>query len=125
MKKVLMIFSCIILFLSSVDSSLAQQTVNEEVEISIAIRAAEYYSCFISYSTKDMKFAGRLKKDLSEKRVPKQVLFPIKIDDYFDEWEDLLKQDIEEINIGDFCGWKDPEKCKPAFDRLLEGLNKG
>lgn len=145
-------------------------------------KGRQFYTCFISYSTKDETFAAKLKKYLKAKQVrcwyfpedavwgkdvyenidiavkgydklivvcsenslkskpvvreierglqkeqkeKKQVLFPITIDDYlFNEWDHHLKADLLSITIGDFKDWKNPDKYKEAFDKLLEGLQK-
>jgi uncharacterized protein YjbI with pentapeptide repeats len=59
-----------------------------------------------------------------EDREGKNVLFPIRIDNYlFDEWNHPLKGDVVAKVVGDFIGWdQDAKKQKTAFERLLKGL---
>ncbi len=63
-----------------------------------------------------------LQKEDREKR---NVLFPIRIDDYlFDEWKHERKADVVSKVVGDFRGWKDHDKYSYAFGKLLSALNK-
>ena len=140
---------------------------------SLVGKAIDFYSCFISYSSKDDDFAQRLYADLQAKNVRcwkfdenakwgepvwgeidtairhydklvvicsehslqsppvireieralqkedrehRNVLFPIRIDDYlFDEWDHPRKADVVSKVIGDFRG------CGQSRD-LLQGL---
>jgi hypothetical protein len=140
----------------------------------------QWYSCFISYSTIDKVFAGRLHRDLQDKSVrcwlftedakwgetvwgeidrgiklydklvvvcsehslqspavlreierglqredreKKNVLFPIRIDDYiFDKWEHERKADVVKKVVGDFRQWKDHDAYQESFARLLKDL---
>lgn len=144
-------------------------------------QAIEFYSCFISHSSKDKGFCERLYADLQannvrtwyfpedakwgesvwgeidrsikiydrlvvvcsrnslqsgpvlreieralnrEDRERKNILFPIRIDDYlFDLWEHERKDDLLRKVIGDFRGWnRSAAKYNGAFRKLLEGL---
>jgi len=145
-------------------------------------KAIDFYSCFISYSSKDDDFAQRLYADLQAKKVRcwkfdenakwgepvwgeidtairhfdklvvicskhslqslpvireieralqkedrehKNVLFPIRIDDYlFDEWEHPRKADVVSKVIGDFGGWDNHATYVNAFPRFLDALNR-
>jgi uncharacterized protein YjbI with pentapeptide repeats len=148
---------------------------------SLVGKAIEFYSCFISYSSKDDDFAQRLYADLQAKNVRcwkfdenakwgeplwgeidtairhydklvvicsehslqsppvireieralqkedrehRNVLFPIRIDDYlFDEWEHPRKADVVIKVIGDFRGWDNLATYSKAFPRFLDALN--
>jgi TIR domain len=140
----------------------------------------QFYSCFISYSSKDQNFAERLHADLqnngvrcwfapndlrigdktwdtideairlrdkvllilseasiasdwvedevskglAEERERKEsVLFPVRIDDAVmhatEPWARKLR---DQRNIGDFRGWKDHDRYKKHFQRLLRDL---
>jgi hypothetical protein len=145
-------------------------------------KAFEFYSCFISYSTKDQAFADRLYADLQAKgvrcwkfdenakwgeplwgeidtairhydklvvicsdhslqsppvvreieralqkedRERKNVLFPVRIDDYlFEKWDHPRKADVVSKVVGNFCGCDDLPSYAKAFNRLLDALNR-
>jgi hypothetical protein len=149
---------------------------------SLVGKAIDFYSCFISYSSKDDDFAQRLYADLQAKNVRcwkfdesakwgepvwgeidtairhydklvvicsehslesppvireieralqkedrdrKNVLFPIRIDDYlFDEWDHPRKADVVSKVIGDFRGVNDLATYSKAFPRFLDALNR-
>jgi hypothetical protein len=149
---------------------------------SLVGKAIDFYSCFISYSTKDDDFAQRLYADLQAKNVRcwkfdenakwgepvwgeidtairhydklvvicskdslgsppvireieralqkedrehRNVLFPIRIDDYlFDEWDHPRKADVVSKVIGDFRGVNDVAAYSKAFPRFLDALNR-
>jgi hypothetical protein len=149
---------------------------------SLVGKAIDFYSCFISYSTKDGDFAQRLYADLQAKSVRcwkfdenakwgepvwgeidaairhydklvvvcskhslqsvpvireieralqkedrehRNVLFPIRIDDYlFDEWEHPRKADVVSKVIGDFRGSDNLATYAKAFPRFLDALNR-
>ena len=60
-----------------------------------------------------------------EDRDHKNVLFPIRIDDYlFDEWEHPRKADVVSKVIGDFRGANDLAAYSKAFPRILDALNR-
>jgi uncharacterized protein YjbI with pentapeptide repeats len=143
-------------------------------------KALEFYSCFISYSSKDNDFAQRLYADLQaqnvrcwefdenakwsepawsetdrpirlydklvvicsenslqtqpvireieralrrENRENKNILFPVRIDDYlFEKWDHPRKADVVSKIVGDFRVWKDHDAYQKAFARLLGDL---
>lgn len=145
-----------------------------------AIEPIQFYSCFISYSSKDQEFAERLYADLQHKHVRcwfapedmkigdrirprideairvhdklllvltessvksawvekevetafekerkrgRTVLFPIRLDDAVMEAEEAWAADIRRTrHIGDFRGWKEHNKYKKAFERLMRDL---
>jgi hypothetical protein len=149
---------------------------------SLVGKAIDYYSCFISYSSKDDDFAQRLYADLQAKNVRcwkfdesakwgepvwgeidtairhydklvvicsehslqsppvireieralqkedrehKNVLFPVRIDDYlFDEWYHPRKADVVSKVIGDFRGWDNLATYAKVFPRFLDALNR-
>jgi hypothetical protein len=58
-----------------------------------------------------------------EDREKKNVLFPIRIDDYiFDKWEHERKADVVKKVVGDFRQWKDHDAYQESFARLLKDL---
>ena len=60
-----------------------------------------------------------------EDREQREVLFPIRIDDYlFDKWEHGRKADVKEKVVGDFRDWQDHTQYKKNFNRLLDALNR-
>ena len=60
-----------------------------------------------------------------EDREHRNVLFPIRIDDYlFDEWDHARKADVVSKVAGDFRGWEDHAKYSKAFPRFLDALNR-
>ena len=149
---------------------------------SLVGKPIEFYSCFISYSSKDDDFAQRLHADLQAKNVRcwrfdenakwgepvwaeidrsigyydklvvicsakslqsqpvireieralqredrenKNILFPVRIDDYlFEEWDHPRKADVVSKTVGDFRGWKNMEDYSKAFTRFLDAINR-
>jgi uncharacterized protein YjbI with pentapeptide repeats len=145
-----------------------------------AMEPIQFYSCFISYSSKDTAFAERLHADLQsknvrcwfapedmkigdrirprideairvhdklllvlteysmkspwvekevetafekERRQGRTVLFPIRLDDAVMGAEEAWAADIRRTrHIGDFCGWKEHDKYRVAFERLMRDL---
>lgn len=145
-----------------------------------AMSPIEFYSCFISYSSKDHEFAQRLHADLQTKNVRcwfapedlkigdkfrtrieesirvydklmvvlsehsiqspwveeeveaaldkerqqnKLVLFPIRLDDAVMETKQAWAASLRRTrHIGEFSNWKDHDRYKKAFDRLLRHL---
>ena len=60
-----------------------------------------------------------------EDREHRNVLFPIRIDDYlFDEWDHPRKADVVSKVIGDFRGWDNHATYVKAFPRFLDALNR-
>jgi hypothetical protein len=60
-----------------------------------------------------------------EDREHKNVLFPIRIDDYlFDEWDHPRKADVVSKVIGDFRGWDSHATYAKVFPRFLDALNR-
>ncbi len=148
---------------------------------SLVGKAIDFYSCFISYSSKDDDFAQRLYADLQAKNVRcwkfdenakwgepvwgeidtairhydklvvicsehplqsppvireieralqkedrehRNVLSPIRIDDYlFDEWDHPRKADVVSKVAADFRGWENLAAYSKAFPRFLGALN--
>src|SRR3990172_4668701 len=59
-----------------------------------------------------------------EDQEKKEILFPIRIDDYlFEKWDHPRKADVIAKVVGDFRGWKDHEHYKKNFPKLLKALN--
>ena len=60
-----------------------------------------------------------------EDREHKNVLFPIRTDDYlFDEWEHPCKADVVSKVIGDFRGSDNLAAYRKVFPRFLDALNR-
>ena len=60
-----------------------------------------------------------------EDQEKKEVLFPIRIDDYlFANWDHPRKADVVAKVVCDFRGWKDHDKYSKNFDKLLKALNR-
>ena len=60
-----------------------------------------------------------------EDREHRNVLFPIRIDDYlFDKWEHPRKADVVSKVIGDFRGSDNLATYSKAFSRFLVALNR-
>jgi len=60
-----------------------------------------------------------------EDRDHKNVLFPIRIDDYlFEEWDHPRKADVVSKVIGDFRGSDNLATYTKAFPRFLDALNR-
>lgn len=54
----------------------------------------------------------------------KDVLFPIRIDNYvLEEWDHPLKNDVVKKTIGDFRNWENPQAYAREFQKLLHALN--
>lgn len=148
-----------------------------------AMEPIQFYSCFISYSSKDGEFAERLRADLQsknvrcwfdredmkigdrirprideairvhdklllvltensmkspwvekevetafekERKLGRTVLFPVRLDDAVMGAEEAWAADIRRTrHIGDFCGWKEHDKYRVAFERLMRDLRAG
>jgi hypothetical protein len=59
-----------------------------------------------------------------EDREHRNVLFPIRIDDYlFNEWDHPRKADVVSKVIGHFRGWNDLATYAKALPRFLDALN--
>jgi hypothetical protein len=110
---------------------------------SIFNRAIQYYSCFISYSTKDQDFADRIHADLQNKGVrcwfaPDDMRIGDKILDAIDDAVRLrdkllliltvMKTDeawaaqLRARHIADFTGWKEHSAYVKSFERVLRDL---
>ena len=60
-----------------------------------------------------------------EDREHRNVLFPIRIDDYlFDKWDHPRKADVVSKVIGDFRGSENHAAYAKAFPRFLDALNR-
>ena len=60
-----------------------------------------------------------------EDREHKNVLFPIRIDDYLlDAWQHPRKADVVSEVIGDFRAWRDLAPYSQAFPCFLKALNR-
>ena len=60
-----------------------------------------------------------------EDREHRNVLFPIRVDDYlFDEWDHPRKADVVSKVIGDFRGSGNLATYAKAFPRFLDALNR-
>jgi uncharacterized protein YjbI with pentapeptide repeats len=147
---------------------------------SLVVEPIEYYSCFISYSSKDQEFADLLHSQLQgkgarvwlatedlkigdrfrakideairlhdklllvlskssvksawveaeveaafekERKQKRTVLFPIRLDDAVMATEEAWASEIRRTrHIGDFREWKNHDKYKEAFGRLMRDL---
>jgi hypothetical protein len=147
---------------------------------SLVVEPIEYYSCFISYSSKDEEFTRKLHRDLQgegvrcwfapedlkigdrirprideairvhdklllvltessvrspwvekevetalekERRQGRTVLFPIRLDNAVMETDEAWASDLRRMrHIGDFRDWKEHDKYKAAFERLMRDL---
>ena len=59
-----------------------------------------------------------------EDREHRNVLFPIRIDDYLlTKWDHPRKADVVSKVAGDFRGWKNLATYAKAFPRFLDALN--
>jgi hypothetical protein len=60
-----------------------------------------------------------------EQKQNRMVLFPIRLDDAVMETDKAWAADIRRMrNIGDFRAWKDHDKYKEAFGRLMQDLRR-
>ena len=61
-----------------------------------------------------------------ERKQKRTVLFPIRLDDAVMETDEAWAADIRRTrHIGDFRGWKEHDKYKVAFGRLMRDLKAG
>lgn len=67
---------------------------------------------------------ARLARKL-EIETKRDVLCPVALDDSWKDcdWPERLREQIMEYNILDFSGWKDEDKFRRMFGRLLDGLD--
>lgn len=91
--------------------------------------AIQYYDKLVvvcsKHSLESVPVVREIERALQkEDREYKNVLFPIRIDDYlFDEWEHPRKPDVVSKVAGDFRGWRDLTGYSKAFRRFLDALN--
>ena len=96
-------------------------------EIDTAIR---HYDKLVVICSKDSLQSPAVIREIEralqkEDREHKNVLFPVRIDDYlFDEWDHPRKADVVRVVAGDFRGWEDHAKYSKAFPRFLDALNR-
>jgi hypothetical protein len=58
-----------------------------------------------------------------ERKQKRTVLFPIRLDDAVMETDEAWAAEIRRTrHIGDFCGWKEHDKYRVAFERLMRDL---
>jgi uncharacterized protein YjbI with pentapeptide repeats len=71
---------------------------------------------------REVERALQKEDELVRKGKPRDVLFPLRLDDYIFDWEHYLKADIIEKHIGDFRNWGEPKSYRKAVERLLGDL---
>jgi uncharacterized protein YjbI with pentapeptide repeats len=60
-----------------------------------------------------------------EDREHRDILFPIRIDDYiFSSWDHPRKADVVAKVVGDFSGWRDPGHYRQSLTKLVGSLSK-
>ena len=71
-----------------------------------------------------MQHEARLARKL-EVETERDVLCPVALDDGWKDnsWPARLREQIMEYNILDFSEWRDTDKFRRMFTRLLEGLD--
>lgn len=93
-------------------------------------RSIKKYDKLVVICSKDSLHSGPVLREIEralqrEDREKKNVLFPIRIDDYlFQEWEHLRKTDVVSKIVGDFREWRVADAYSKAMDRLVDALNK-
>jgi hypothetical protein len=92
-------------------------------------RSIESYDKVVVVCSKNSLQSGPVLREIErtlnrEDREGKNILFPIRIDDYiFDCWEHPRKDDVVSKVVGDFRGWdQDVAKYDVAFKKLLRAL---
>jgi hypothetical protein len=96
-------------------------------EIDTAIR---HYDKLVVICSKDSLQSVPVTREIEralqkEDREHKNVLFPIRIDDYlFDEWDHPRKADVVSKVVGDFRGSDNLATYANAFPRFLDALNR-
>ncbi|MGO8787960.1 MAG: TIR domain-containing protein [Terriglobia bacterium] len=96
-------------------------------EIGTAIR---HYGKLVVICSKDSLESPPVIREIEralqkEDRDHKDVLFPIRIDDYLlDEWEHSRKANVVSKAIGDFPGADNLATYSKAFPRFLDALNR-
>jgi uncharacterized protein YjbI with pentapeptide repeats len=95
-------------------------------------RSIKVYDKLIVVCSENSLQSGPVNREIEralsrEDKEGKNILFPIRIDDYiFEKWEHERKADVVRKVVGDFSGWdKDAAKYDKAFDKLLKGLQAG
>ncbi len=75
---------------------------------------------------REIERALQKEDDFKRKGITKNVLFPIRLDDYiFKGWEHPRKADVIAKNIGDFREWNNPKEYKKSLARLVRDLRSG
>jgi hypothetical protein len=78
------------------------------------------HSIYSSWVEKEVETAFE-----KEKRLHKQVLFPIRLDDTVLDTDQAWAADLRRMrHIGDFCRWKQHDDYQQAFARLLRDLRQ-
>jgi uncharacterized protein YjbI with pentapeptide repeats len=96
-------------------------------EIDTAIRQ---YDKLVVICSKDSLQSGAVIREIEralqkEDREHKNVLFPVRIDDYlFEKWDHPRKADVVRVVAGDFRGSDNLATYAKAFPRFLEALNR-
>ena len=96
-------------------------------EIDSAIRHYDKVVVVCSeYSLQSVAVIREIERALQrEDREHKNILFPIRIDDYLlNEWDHARKADVVARVAGDFRGWGDLTRYSSAFSRFLEALTR-
>ncbi|TAH48863.1 MAG: toll/interleukin-1 receptor domain-containing protein [Chloroflexota bacterium] len=92
-------------------------------------RSIKIYDKLVVVCSKNSLTSGPVLREIEralnrEDKERKQILFPIRIDDYlFDEWEHPRKADVLAKVVGDFRGWnRSAANYDAAFKKLLKAL---
>jgi hypothetical protein len=92
-------------------------------------RSIKVYDKLIGVCSEHSLTSGPVKREIEralqrEDNERKNVLFPIRVDDYiFDKWQHPRKTDVVSNVAGDFADWDaDAAKYEKAFDKLLISL---
>jgi len=93
-------------------------------EIGSAIRVHDKLLLVLSISSVNSSWVqSEVESAMERERQGAHVLFPIRLDDAVLETEKTWAADIRlHRHIGDFSGWKDHDRYKRAFQRLLRDL---
>jgi hypothetical protein len=72
---------------------------------------------------REIERALQKEDSLAKQGNPRDVLFPIRVDDYlFAGWNHHRKPDVLSKNVGDFRQWRDPAIYSLQIDRLVRDL---
>lgn len=73
---------------------------------------------------REVERALQREDELTRQGDPRDILFPITLDDHIFKWSHPREPDVAAKWIGDFRKWKEPKEYEASLDRLITDLRK-